>query len=126
MAGVRDDDNLVRVSSVSNLAEVCRLLRFDLGSVLAEVLNCADYMLRFDPAIEVRRGAALLLQLIIQGAGSDALEVSNDRVCVCVWGGGRSFAAVRKKSDDEQPVVVVDDVWRKTARIRVRSFCPAT
>lgn len=75
MAGVRDDDNLVRASSLSNLAELCRLLRFNLGSIIAEVVNCADYVLRFDPAVEPRRAAALLLQLIIEGADLKLLEV---------------------------------------------------
>jgi len=75
LAGVKDDDNLVRVSSLSNLADVCRLLRYNLGSVVAEIVNCADYVLRYDPAIECRRAAVFLLQNIIQGADSELIEV---------------------------------------------------
>ncbi|XP_015374232.1 PREDICTED: uncharacterized protein LOC107169075 [Diuraphis noxia] len=74
MAGVRDNDHLVRASSLSNLADVCRLLRYNLGSIVAEIVNCADYVLRFDPAIEPRRAAVLLLQMIIQGGDSELLE----------------------------------------------------
>lgn len=75
LAGVRDDDHLVRASSLSNLADVCRLLHYNLGSIVAEIVNCADYVLRYDPAVEPRRAAVLLLQMIIQGADSDLLEV---------------------------------------------------
>ena len=37
MVGVRDDDPLVRASNVSNLGELCKMLRFSLGSVVNEV-----------------------------------------------------------------------------------------
>lgn len=75
MSGVRDNDVLVRTSSLSNLADVCRLLRYNIGSILAEIINCADYVLKFDSEIEPRRAAVLLLQMIIQGADSELLEV---------------------------------------------------
>lgn len=75
MAGVRDDDHLVRASSLSNLAEICRLLHYSLGSIVAEIVNCADYVLRYDPTIEPRRAAVLLLQMIIEGGNSELLEV---------------------------------------------------
>lgn len=77
MAGVRDNDHLVRASSLSNLADICRLLRYNLGSIVSEIVNCADYVLRYDTAIEPRRAAVLLLQMIIQGADSELLEVSS-------------------------------------------------
>lgn len=38
LAGVRDDDHLIRASSLSNLGEVCKVLGFKLGSVVTEVL----------------------------------------------------------------------------------------
>ncbi|VVC25878.1 Armadillo-type fold,RNA polymerase II assembly factor Rtp1, C-terminal,Armadillo-like helical [Cinara cedri] len=75
MAGVRDDDHLVRASSLSNLADICRLLRYSLGSIVAEIVNCADNVLRYDPAIEPRRAAVLLLQMIIEGGNSELLEI---------------------------------------------------
>ncbi|KAL5238399.1 hypothetical protein ACI65C_005809 [Semiaphis heraclei] len=80
MAGVRDNDHLVRASSLSNLADICRLLRYNLGSIVAEIVNCADYVLRFDPAIEPRRAAVLLLQMIIQGGDSELLEILTDSI----------------------------------------------
>lgn len=84
MAGVRDNDHLVRASSLSNLADICRLLRYNLGSIVAEIVNCADYVLRFDPEIEPRRAAVLLLQMIIQGGDSELLEVNSQKNIITI------------------------------------------
>lgn len=78
MAGVRDSDHLVRASSLSNLADVCRLLRFSLGLLVYEIINCVKYVLQFDVAVEPRRAAVLLLRMIIQGADTELLEVRPD------------------------------------------------
>lgn len=75
MAGVRDDDHLVRASSLSNLADVCRLLRYNIGTIISEIMNCVDYTLRFDTAPEPRRAAVLLIHMILQGVELDLLEV---------------------------------------------------
>lgn len=44
MAGVKNDDNLIWASSLSNLADVCRFLHYNLGSIMAEIIKCADYV----------------------------------------------------------------------------------
>lgn len=77
MAGVRDEDHLLRASSLSNLADVCRLLRYNLGSIVAEIVKCVDYVLHFDLAPEPRRAAVLLFQMIIEGCSLELLEVNN-------------------------------------------------
>jgi hypothetical protein len=38
LTGARDKDPLVRASSLSNLGEVCKTLKFSLGNVISEVL----------------------------------------------------------------------------------------
>ncbi|XP_025420245.1 uncharacterized protein LOC112690445 isoform X2 [Sipha flava] len=75
MAGVRDEDHLLRASSLSNLADVCRLLRYKLGSIVAEIVKCVDYVLNFDLAVEPRRAAVLLFQMIIEGCSLELLEI---------------------------------------------------
>jgi len=75
IAGVRDDDSLVRLVSILNLTELSRYLNYDLGSTIIEIVNCADYTLRFDNAIEPRRASVLLLQLIVQKADFELLKV---------------------------------------------------
>lgn len=39
LTGVKDDDDDVRASSLSNIGEACKLLRFSLGPVVNEVSN---------------------------------------------------------------------------------------
>lgn len=37
LVGSKDDDNLIRASSLSNLGEVCKVLGYKLGSIVTEV-----------------------------------------------------------------------------------------
>lgn len=37
LSGARDKDPLVRASSLSNLGEICKVVRFSLGNVICEV-----------------------------------------------------------------------------------------
>ncbi|XP_076469852.1 transport and Golgi organization protein 6 homolog [Babylonia areolata] len=74
LTGARDKDVTVRASSVSNLAEVCSLLRFSLGPVLHEVLHCCSSLVETDETI-VRQAAALTLAKLLEGLGSDCFTV---------------------------------------------------
>ncbi|XP_038077559.1 transport and Golgi organization protein 6 homolog [Patiria miniata] len=73
--GAQDTDAVVRASSLSNLADVCKLLRFSLGPNLHEVLNCLMTILRSDPELQVRRACVLVLTLLLRGLGKDAITV---------------------------------------------------
>lgn len=44
LMGARDTDPLVRASSVSNLGEICSVLRFNLGSIIQEVQHYTFYL----------------------------------------------------------------------------------
>lgn len=37
LVGTRDDDHLIRASSLSNLGEVCKVLGYKLGTIITEV-----------------------------------------------------------------------------------------
>ncbi|XP_043190080.1 transport and Golgi organization protein 6 homolog [Amphibalanus amphitrite] len=78
LAGCRDPEPLVRASSLSCLAEVCRLLRFSLAAHLHEVFGCLSALVDTDPAVEVRRAAVLVVAQLIEGLGADALKVLED------------------------------------------------
>ena len=149
MGVMKDDDHLIRASAVSNLGEMCKLLRYSLTGILWEVrkynkwdrgilleikevlfcsyneghgmanifrvfffpcdppffhppthpfihpsnhssihsfitvcasvqvVSCISGLLRGDPAVEVRQGAAMLINLLLQGLGKDAFKVIN-------------------------------------------------
>ncbi|XP_033626737.1 transport and Golgi organization protein 6 homolog [Asterias rubens] len=75
LQGAQDTDAVIRASSLSNMADVCKLLRFSLGPNLHEVLNCLMTILKSDPQVEVRRSCVLVLTLLLRGLGKDALKV---------------------------------------------------
>ncbi len=49
-------------------------------SLLLQILTCLDQCLHGDPAIEVRRAAVLVLTLLLQGLGRDALRMLKDNL----------------------------------------------
>ncbi|XP_046550543.1 transport and Golgi organization protein 6 homolog [Haliotis rubra] len=72
LSGARSDDAMVRASSLSNLAEMCKLLRFSLGNVLHEVFECCSSIVKTDPDPEARKAAILTITQLLQGLGADA------------------------------------------------------
>ncbi|XP_050399658.1 transport and Golgi organization protein 6 homolog isoform X2 [Patella vulgata] len=75
LCGVKDCDPLVRASSLSNLTEICCLLRFSLGSHIHEILSCCGSVLKFDEDVEVRKAAALVFTHLLQGVGKEAFKI---------------------------------------------------
>ncbi|XP_067651346.1 transport and Golgi organization protein 6 homolog isoform X2 [Haliotis asinina] len=72
LSGARSNDAMVRASSLSNLAEMCKLLRFSLGNVLHEVFECCSSIVKTDPDPEARKAAILTITQLLQGLGADA------------------------------------------------------
>jgi len=73
-SAANDPDPLVRASSLSNMGEVCKNLRFSLGNIAGEVLNHLSVCSR-DVAPEVRGAAVMVLTMILQGLGRDTFTV---------------------------------------------------
>ena len=69
-----DPEELVRASSLSNLGEACRNLRFSLGPVTGELLVYLEASSR-DTSVQVRRAAALVLHMLLEGLGRDVFTV---------------------------------------------------
>ncbi|VDI13675.1 Hypothetical predicted protein [Mytilus galloprovincialis] len=75
LSGARDKDSLVRASSLSNLGEMCKVIRFSLGNVIREIFECCQSLLKTDDSPEVRKAAAMLTTMLLQGLGKDMLQV---------------------------------------------------
>ncbi|XP_078383567.1 transport and Golgi organization protein 6 homolog [Oculina patagonica] len=75
LTGVKDPEPLVRASSLSNLGDVCQLLRFSLGPVVHEIFSCVSSVLKTDKSAEVRRAAVLVITLLLRGLGKSIMEV---------------------------------------------------
>jgi len=69
-----DPEDLVRASSLSNLGEVCRNIKFSLGPIAGELMMHLEASAR-DKAVEVRRAAAMVLTMVLEGLGRDAFTV---------------------------------------------------
>merc|ERR1712112_89322 len=73
-SAANDPDHLVRASSLSNMGEVCKNLRFSLGPITGEVLQHLSHCSR-DVAADVRGAAVMVLTMILQGLGRDVFSV---------------------------------------------------
>jgi hypothetical protein len=69
-----DPEELVRASSLSNLGEVCRNIRFSLGPIAGELMMHLEASAR-DKAVQVRRAAAMVLTMMLEGLGRDAFSI---------------------------------------------------
>jgi hypothetical protein len=71
--GTKDEDHLIRASSLSNLGEVCRVLNYKLGTIVTEVLVCVYAIITTDKAVEVRRAAVTVIRQLFVGLQSEML-----------------------------------------------------
>ncbi|XP_053127528.1 transport and Golgi organization protein 6 homolog [Hemicordylus capensis] len=78
LRGARDPESSLRASSLSNLGELCRILQFQLGSVVHEVSSCLAAIAQTDPEAEVRRAAVHVVVLLLRGLSQRATEVLRD------------------------------------------------
>ena len=65
LLGCKEKEEIIKASSLSNLAEICKLLRFALHPYLIEILSCVSHLLQSDPSPLVQRGLSFLLFFFI-------------------------------------------------------------
>ena len=75
LAQLSHPDPLIRSSSLSNLGEVCKNLKFSLGEIIHEIFGALHEIIQFDKAVEVRRAGVFVVKLLLEGLGDDALVV---------------------------------------------------
>jgi hypothetical protein len=97
LAQVNHPDPLVRASSLSNIGEVCKNLRFSVGDVINEIFNILHQVVQFDKAIEVRRASVLVIKLLLEGLGDDTFRVLQG-VLRDIW---KTLIAQRNSESDE-------------------------
>nr|CAD7427174.1 unnamed protein product [Timema monikensis] len=97
LSGTKDIDPFVRASSLSNVGALCQLLGFRVGNHMTEILYCVRCIVHSDPSVEVRRSAMLVLSLLLEGLGKDALKVLEGAVLEVY----RTLKAVYQRERDE-------------------------
>jgi hypothetical protein len=74
LIGCKSDEKeeFIKTSSLSNIGEVCRLLKFSLNDNINEILNCLTSILNdTNESINVKRSSCLVLRMIIEGLDKD-------------------------------------------------------
>ncbi|GJQ84697.1 hypothetical protein Trydic_g12716 [Trypoxylus dichotomus] len=67
LVGAKDEDEMIRASSLSNLGEICRVLGYKLGNIVAEVLVCVHAVITTDKAPVARRAAVTVIRQLLAG-----------------------------------------------------------
>ncbi|XP_076476756.1 transport and golgi organization 6 isoform X2 [Bombus vancouverensis nearcticus] len=73
LCAIRDADSLMRASSLSCLAELCKVLGFRLGDDVIEVIYCLTSIVKTDKVPECRRAAVMVSTLLFRGLGKNTL-----------------------------------------------------
>ncbi|KAK6631916.1 hypothetical protein RUM44_006946 [Polyplax serrata] len=73
--GVKSTDEFLRVSSLSNLGELVRILRCSVGSVLQEVFACVKAIVTTDKSVMARRAAVMVIQFLLKGITTDTFMI---------------------------------------------------
>ncbi|KAF7644212.1 hypothetical protein LDENG_00225980 [Lucifuga dentata] len=69
---------MVRVSSLSNLGELCQRLDYALGPLAQEVSSCLTALIKTEKEAEVRRAAVHVITLLLQGLSDKTSQVLGD------------------------------------------------
>lgn len=76
----RDNDRTIRASGLSNIAELCKMLRYGLYPYLEEIIACIDSLSLTDKEVEVKRGCIFVLYLLLEGLGVDSFNMIPDHL----------------------------------------------
>lgn len=74
----KDSDCTIRASGLSNLAEICKILRYGLHPYLEEIISCVSSISRFDNDVQVKRGCIFLIYLLLEGLGVESFQIIPD------------------------------------------------
>jgi len=84
LRATRDSSPLMRASALSNLAQLCKQMRFALHPYISEVLECVGALLATDRDEGVRRGAVYVLVLLFRGLGPMCYSLSLSTCVDCI------------------------------------------
>ena len=75
LQGSKDPMADIRASSLSNLAELCKHLKFALQPFIREILDCIYSIIYSEKEVEVRRGAVFVIELLFRGLSTEIFEI---------------------------------------------------
>ncbi|XP_077993163.1 transport and Golgi organization protein 6 homolog [Glandiceps talaboti] len=75
LLGAKDTDAIMRASSLSNLAQVCHVIKAAIIPVIQEVVVCVRDIVKTDSESEVRRAAVHVIRQLLTGLQQDSIQV---------------------------------------------------
>ncbi|CAH1183726.1 unnamed protein product [Phaedon cochleariae] len=97
LVGAKEDDDLMRASSLSNLGEICRALGYKLGTIVTEVLSCVNAIIATDKSPQARRAAVTVIRQLFVGLESEMLAFLKEDILPIY----RTLKAVYNDDKDE-------------------------
>ena len=76
----KDIDATLRASGLSNIAELCKMLRYGIHPYLVEIVECVSSLSIVDSEVEVKRGCIFVIYLLLEGMGVEAFEIIPDHL----------------------------------------------
>ncbi|KAG5885167.1 hypothetical protein JTB14_037476 [Gonioctena quinquepunctata] len=97
LVGAKEDDDLIRASSLSNLGEICRVLGYKLGTIVTEVLTCVHAIITTDKSPQARRAAVTVLRQLFIGLDKGMISFLKDDILPIY----RTLKDIYDRDDDE-------------------------
>lgn len=75
---LKDQEVLIRVSSLSNLSQICKCLRHSLAPYITTIMHSIGCLLTSDASVEVKRAALMFIHLTLSGVDMDCIVAIQD------------------------------------------------
>ena len=98
LVGCKNPEEFIRSSSLSNLGETCKLLKYSLGHSIFEIAQCVSALIDTDPSVHVKRSAIMVIKMIIEGLGNENFIQILGRAALPLY---KIISKTRKITDDE-------------------------
>src|ERR1700733_13543767 len=94
----RDNNSeLVRASSISNLATICKMLHWGLHSYVQQIMDNVVSLLMTEKSVEVRRAIIVVFTKLLEGLGMDVFQVIPHHLKTIY----RYLKIIQEKDEDE-------------------------
>lgn len=79
-AGITHEDPTIRTSSISNLGQLCSILKYSLRPHINQIIVGVKCLIQTESDLHVKRAAVMLLHLLLNGLDADCVDVISDQL----------------------------------------------
>ena len=77
LKATQDENVSIRVSSISNLGQLCMALRYGLSYYIVEIIHAIQCLLQTDPEMNVKRACIMFIYMLMSGIEKNTFQVNN-------------------------------------------------